>query len=120
MHCFYHTETVALGVCKACMKGICKRCAVDKGNGLACIDSCEYHVETLNLIIQFSEKSILKQKHPVLEMIIFFILMGLLFLIDAIVQLPIGYFAGSIAIIFLVIAALFYNRYHHPNKRLRN
>ena len=41
MHCFYHSDVDAVGLCKACGKGLCRPCAVDLGEGLACQNSCE-------------------------------------------------------------------------------
>jgi hypothetical protein len=48
MHCFNHSSTPAVGVCKACQKGLCAECAVDVGGGIACKDSCETYVAELN------------------------------------------------------------------------
>jgi len=41
MRCFYHQDREAVGVYKACGKGICAECAVDLGEGLACKTRCE-------------------------------------------------------------------------------
>ena len=35
MRCFYHPEREAVGLCKACSKGLCTSCAVDLGHGIA-------------------------------------------------------------------------------------
>ena len=51
MKCYNHTDLDAVGICKACNKGICRECAVDLGNGLACRDSCEQEVREVNEII---------------------------------------------------------------------
>ena len=37
----------AVGVCRACGKGLCRECAVDLGSGLACQNSCEVSVRDL-------------------------------------------------------------------------
>ena len=55
MHCFNHTSTTAVGICKACSKGICVDCAVDVQNGIACRDSCEDEVRYLNSLIHQSD-----------------------------------------------------------------
>ena len=47
MKCFTHHEADAVGVCKACGKGLCVACAVDLARGLACRDRCEAHVQDL-------------------------------------------------------------------------
>ena len=36
MNCFNHPERSAVGICKACNKGLCPECAADLGHGLAC------------------------------------------------------------------------------------
>lgn len=41
MECFTHEGRVAVGSCRACLKGVCRACAVDLGRGLACRDRCE-------------------------------------------------------------------------------
>lgn len=48
MHCFNHGSAHAVGVCKACQKGLCPDCAVDVGNGIACKATCETSVAELN------------------------------------------------------------------------
>jgi hypothetical protein len=37
--CFHHPSDDAVGLCKACGKGVCRACAVDLGEGLACANS---------------------------------------------------------------------------------
>jgi len=54
MKCFYHPESDAVGICKACQKGLCPECAVDVGNGLACKEKCEDEVRAIN---EFAEKN---------------------------------------------------------------
>ena len=41
MECFYHAGTPAVGSCRACLKGLCRRCAIELEGGLACPDRCE-------------------------------------------------------------------------------
>jgi hypothetical protein len=48
MHCFRHSPTEAIGLCKTCFKAVCRDCAVDVGNGLACAGDCEQKVLELN------------------------------------------------------------------------
>jgi heme exporter protein D len=47
MKCFTHTDVDAVGVCRSCGKGVCKACAVDLGQGIACANSCEVNVRDL-------------------------------------------------------------------------
>jgi hypothetical protein len=41
MECFYHAGAPAVGACRACLKGLCRACAVELEGGLACPDRCE-------------------------------------------------------------------------------
>ena len=41
MECFYHAGAPAVGSCRACLKGLCRRCAVELEGGLACPERCE-------------------------------------------------------------------------------
>jgi len=41
MECFYHEGVPAVGCCRACLKGLCRSCAVELEGGLACTDRCE-------------------------------------------------------------------------------
>lgn len=51
MHCFVHQDRDAVGLCKACAKGLCPDCAVDLGHGLACKGIHEDMVTMYNSII---------------------------------------------------------------------
>jgi hypothetical protein len=48
MNCFNHPDVPAVGICKACQKGLCMECVVDLGHGIACKNHRE-KVEILNL-----------------------------------------------------------------------
>jgi hypothetical protein len=52
VNCFRHREAVAVGLCKACNKGLCPTCAVDVGQGLACHDTCQEQVRSLNQLVE--------------------------------------------------------------------
>jgi hypothetical protein len=41
MECFYHEGASAVGSCRACLKGLCRSCAVELEGGLACPSRCE-------------------------------------------------------------------------------
>ncbi len=51
MKCFNHPSVEAVGICKACCKGLCVECAVDLGHGLACNSGHVAEVENLNALI---------------------------------------------------------------------
>jgi hypothetical protein len=54
VHCFNHPDIGAIGVCKACTKGICMACVTDTGRGIACSPSC---VEGVNSLHAFFNKN---------------------------------------------------------------
>jgi hypothetical protein len=47
MECFHHEGAPAVGSCRACLKGLCRRCAVELDGGLACPGGCEPMVRAL-------------------------------------------------------------------------
>jgi len=48
MRCFEHQEADAIGLCKACHKGLCSQCAVDLGHSLTCAGACEVEARQLH------------------------------------------------------------------------
>jgi len=54
MECFYHEGAPAVGSCRACLKGLCRRCAVELEGGLACPARCEPQVRALVQTLQQS------------------------------------------------------------------
>jgi hypothetical protein len=56
MECFYHPGAPAVGSCRACMKGLCRECAIDLEGGLACGDRCEPAVQAVIASIQHSAR----------------------------------------------------------------
>jgi hypothetical protein len=56
MNCFNHPNIPAVGICKACGKGLCCDCTADLGHGLACKGRHESEVENLNMIISKNTK----------------------------------------------------------------
>ncbi len=57
MNCFYHPQSVAVGICRNCQKGLCVECAVDLKNGLACKNKCEGEVTDVISMIQRNKKA---------------------------------------------------------------
>jgi len=79
MNCFIHTDKAAVGICKACNKGVCPECATDLGHGLACKGVHEEMVETYNTIIQGNAKAYENVGKNSLILPIFYLFMGLVF-----------------------------------------
>lgn len=51
MRCFNHSTVEAVAICKNCSRGLCRECATEFPNGIACRDKCEAEVEAINLLI---------------------------------------------------------------------
>jgi hypothetical protein len=49
MNCFNHPDVPAVGICKACQKGLCMECAIDLGHGIA----CRNHREEVEVLSQY-------------------------------------------------------------------
>ena len=56
MECFYHNNVQACGICKSCQRGICKQCASEVKNGIACKGKCEEQAIELNNLVSSSAK----------------------------------------------------------------
>jgi hypothetical protein len=54
VECFYHAGSSAVGSCRACLKGLCRPCAVELEGGLACPDRCEPLVQAVIASLQQS------------------------------------------------------------------
>ncbi len=48
MRCFYHPEAEAVGVCRACGRGLCAESAAETAGGLACRGRHEEEVERVS------------------------------------------------------------------------
>ena len=79
MKCFNHDAADAVAICKSCNKGICHACAVDVGNGIACLNSCEDEVRALNELIQRNKSASEKTGYAYQRNAIVFILLGAIF-----------------------------------------
>lgn len=58
MLCFNHPDRSAVGVCKACGRGLCPDCVTDLGHGLACRGVHEEAVNVLHRLVKGSELSL--------------------------------------------------------------
>jgi hypothetical protein len=79
MQCYYHSDHEAIGLCKACQRGLCRDCAVDLEVALACRDRHEPAVRTLIQINQNAAAFGTSFRKSRFFAPGFFILMGLLF-----------------------------------------
>ena len=51
MNCFNYADRAAVGICKACQKGLCTECAADLGFGIACRGVHEQRVKEVEELI---------------------------------------------------------------------
>ena len=58
MKCFYHETVDAVATCKNCQRALCRECAVDVGNGMACRNACEEQVRILNQMLKKGQNAI--------------------------------------------------------------
>ncbi len=56
MECFYHQGSQACGICKSCQRGVCKQCASEVNNGIACKQRCEDQAIELDNLVSNSIK----------------------------------------------------------------
>ena len=56
MECYYHAGIQACGTCKSCSRGICRECAAEVNNGIACKNSCEEEAIEIDRMISSSRK----------------------------------------------------------------
>ena len=57
MNCFNHSSEPAVGLCKSCFKALCRDCAVEVENGLACKKAnCQARVKLINRILDNNKR----------------------------------------------------------------
>lgn len=106
MKCYYHPEKDAVGICKNCNNGICKECASDVGNGLACKCSCEDEVRTINQITALSKTAFKKTGVAYKRMTAVFLFLGVFFITFGIIDEQLRLFMIIVGVIMLLGAAL--------------
>ena len=80
MQCYNHDGRSAVGLCKACGKGLCHECAADLGHGLACKGVHEDKVTSLNQITTKSADLVNAAPKNAMIMPVFLIIMGAVFI----------------------------------------
>ncbi len=108
MKCFRHPDIDAVGVCKACYKGVCRECAVDLGHSLACSLTCEEEARQVNAQILASRKSIMAQKKNSYLFPTFFGASGVVFFIFGLMSSdPFG-LTTVFGIVFLLLSIVYF------------
>ncbi len=108
MKCFYHKEKEAVGICSSCHRGLCPECIADVDGTLACKNSCEEKVKSINELIERNKNSYKKTGTAYKRYSAFCLLVGLLSLFVGLgVDITSGSFGlllflGPMGIIFLL------------------
>ncbi len=76
MKCFYHETVDAVATCKNCCRALCRQCAVDVGNGIACRNSCEQQVQALNAVLRRGQNALRRSAWSMYGLAIFLFLMA--------------------------------------------
>jgi len=79
MHCFYHDSIDAIAVCKNCSRGLCRECATEFPNGIACKGRCENEVNAINQIINRNKTSYKKTSAAYTRNALTYLMMGIVF-----------------------------------------
>lgn len=56
MNCFYHKSVPAVGICRACGRGLCPDCIGDASRSLACKERCEEDVSHMQGAFSHAER----------------------------------------------------------------
>ncbi len=107
MKCYQHRDADAIGICKACGKGLCEKCIVNADFGITCSEKCtkevtQGHKLITNAVTLYSGQKKTSLLHP-----LFVISMGVLFLIFGIQEelwaiIPVGILFFSFGVGLLV------------------
>jgi len=76
MKCFNHHNIDAIGLCKACNKGLCPECAVEVSNSIACKSTCQEEVKTIDKLVKKTKVTAEAQRKNRMFMPSFFLVTG--------------------------------------------
>jgi len=79
MNCFYHQDITAVGLCKACSKGLCPDCAADLGHGIACRGKHEQRAEEIEYLISKNSDATRAAKNSYRTGVLFLGFIGVVF-----------------------------------------
>ncbi len=83
MNCFNHNDRAAVGICKSCGKGLCRECATELQDGLACKGVCEPRVKLMGRIVDNNSRVLFATRAQTRLGGIMTIVLGVLFVILA-------------------------------------
>jgi len=114
MHCFNHRAVAAVGICRACSKGLCPDCVNDLGHSISCHGSCETKAQTLHSQVAQNSVVLRAQRRNGFFAPAMFIVMGIAFMIyasDGRSLLNIGTVMGGSFVLFGIVLLFLMQRY---------
>jgi hypothetical protein len=90
MYCFTHHDVEAVGMCKACYKGLCAQCASDLSHGLTCKGEHEQVVESTNTLVSRNIRISSPNKPGSFIVPGFYAFMGAAFLLEGLLIRPLS------------------------------
>jgi hypothetical protein len=110
MRCFNHSTVDAVAICKNCNRGVCRECATEFPNGIACKGKCEAEVEALNLLLDRGKTEYQKARTAYSRNAIVYLLLAAVFGIWGVTEVPSRPLLGGpmmLGGLVFVIAAIF-------------
>jgi hypothetical protein len=125
MRCFVHHDHEAVGICRACNKGLCPDCAVDLGHSISCRGACEQKAQKMHAefvrgiaMMNRSEAILNAQKRGRFILLAFCILLGAVYIgfnFSARDPFNFGTVSGAI---FLIFGLALFVRQHRMYKTI--
>jgi hypothetical protein len=107
MHCFYHRDASAVGLCKSCGRGLCGNCAVEYAEGLACRGRCEQAVTEVIALIERNRRAVVGSGRVVYMFPVFFSFLGIMFVVAGLMMPRAGSFALAFGGAFIVLGLVY-------------
>ena len=106
MKCYVHRSDDAVGLCKTCQKGLCEKCAVDLGHALVCRGACETEAALIHAQILTSRRLLAVQRWTRYIAPVFFVALGLMFLIADARSPRFSWFETGSGVLFVLFGAV--------------
>lgn len=108
--CFNHDAIDAVATCKNCSRALCRECAVDVGNGIACRNLCEQQVKALNAILKRGQNALRRSAWSMYGLAVFLLLIAAVIGQDALRTNEKGWsiLGNGMALTFLGAAIFFF------------
>jgi hypothetical protein len=105
MHCYYHPDHDAVGICKNCCRGVCPECAADVAGSIACRRRCETEVQAIVDLIARNFTAYQKTATVYRRNAAFHAMAGLLFLgFGALTHTTISLFVLALGGLFMIMS----------------